>query len=109
MGCDGAGFVSCTEGWTDLPVCPGTFKATIRLIIVSNSSVRTFLLFIKFWFLVCVWSPPARCAIQPFGSQTTGRAGPLLWGKTLPQFEAWFSPTSEVETADCADDTDKQD
>jgi hypothetical protein len=30
-------------------------------------------------------------AIQPFDSQITGRADPLLWGKTLPQFEDWFS------------------
>jgi hypothetical protein len=40
-----------------------------------------------FRLVVCVQSPPARCAIQPFGLQITGRADPLLWGKTLPQFE----------------------
>jgi len=35
-------------------------------------------------------------AIQPFGSQTTGRADPLLWGKTLPQFEARFSRDGSI-------------
>jgi hypothetical protein len=62
------------------------------LIIVSDSSVRTFLLFINiFVLLFVIWWPPMGSVIQPFGSQITGRADPLLWGVTLPQFEARLS------------------
>ena len=44
-----------------------------------------------FRLVVCIQSPPMGSAIQPFDSQITGRADPLLWGKTLPRFEGWFS------------------
>ena len=40
-----------------------------------------------FRLVVCVWSPPTGSALQPFDSQTTGRAGLLLWGVTLTRFE----------------------
>lgn len=54
-GCDGAGCAGCVGGWTGLRVCPGTFKTTIMLIIVSDSSIRTFLIFINFSGLLFVF------------------------------------------------------
>jgi hypothetical protein len=44
-----------------------------------------------FHFVVCVQSPPTGFGVWTFGSQTTGRTDPLLWGVTLPQFEARLS------------------
>jgi hypothetical protein len=39
---------------------------------------------------LCLVAAKGFC-IQPFGSQITGRTDYLLWGVTLPQFEARFS------------------
>jgi hypothetical protein len=48
MGCVGAGCAGSMGGWTGLRVCPETFITTIMLMVVSNSSIRTLLLFINF-------------------------------------------------------------
>jgi hypothetical protein len=71
---EGAG---CAGGGPDLRVCPGTFKTTIMLIIVRDSSIRTFLLFIIFSILLFVFS--RRQQVLAFGlSAHKLRAEPIL-------------------------------
>jgi hypothetical protein len=54
------------------------------LIIVRDSSVRTFLLFINFSALLYVFSHRQRILAFSISTQITGRADHLPWGITLP-------------------------
>jgi hypothetical protein len=71
-------------GGPGLRVCPGTFKTTIILIIIRDSSVHTFLLFINFSALLFVFSCRQRVLAFSISVQITGRADHLPWGITLP-------------------------
>jgi hypothetical protein len=57
------------------------------LIIVSDSSIRIFLLFINFPVWLFVFSRRHRVLLFGISAQITGQTDPSLWGKTLPQFE----------------------
>ena len=81
VGCAGAGCIGRTmAGPPGFKVCPGIFKTTIKLIIVRNSSVRTFLLFTNFSVLLFVFGRRQHVLAFSISAQITGRADHLPMG-----------------------------
>ena len=76
-GCEGTGCDCCME------VCPETFKTTITLMTVRDSSIRIFLLFINHFIRLFVSGRHQRLPASGDLNQVAGRTADLPWGVTL--------------------------
>jgi len=74
-------------GAPGLRVCPGIFKTAIMLMIIRDSSIRAFLLFINCSALCVAFGRRQRVLASSNSIQTKGRADHSPWGKTLPCLE----------------------
>src|ERR1035437_9032352 len=89
-------------GGPGLRVCPGTFKTKIILIIIRDSSVHTFLLFINFSALLFVFSCRQRVLAFSISAQIPGRADHLPWGITLPWIMGAIALRKRIQRKMCS-------
>ena len=74
-------------GAPGLRVCPGTLKTAIMLMIIRDSSIRAFVLFINCSALCVAFGRRQRVLASSNPIQIKGRSDHSPWGKSLPCLE----------------------